>query len=136
MASLSVGKTQSTSESWQARRRADGLYLNIAKSGSKSWILRAVIDGKRRDLGLGGYPKVSLAEARRLAVEKRTAVANGQDQVKEPEIRTFREAADLTFQAHYPRWRHSKDSEKLAGLLNFLCLPGVRRYAHRPSDPG
>ena len=62
MASLSVGKLKALVN---PGRHGDGLYLNIAKGGSKSWILRAVIDGKRHDLGLGGYPKVSLAEARR-----------------------------------------------------------------------
>ena len=122
MASLSVGKLKALVNPGR-HGDGDGLYLNIAKGGSKSWILRAVIDGKRHDLGLGGYPKVSLAEARRLAVEKRTAVANGQDQVKEPEIRTFREAADLTFQAHYPRWRHSKTAKTWQGCLTSYVFP-------------
>ena len=122
MASLSVGKIKSLANPGRYSD-GDGLYLNIAKGGSKSWILRAVIDGKRRDFGLGGYPKVSLAEARRLSVEKRTAVANGQDQVKEPEIRTFREAADLTFQAHYPRWRHSKTAKNWQGCLTSYVFP-------------
>ena len=64
MASLSVGKLKALANPGR-HGDGDGLYLNIAKGGSKSWILRAVIDDKRRDLGLGGYPKVSLAEARR-----------------------------------------------------------------------
>ena len=41
-----------------------GLYLSVAPGGSKNWVQRISIDGKRRDLGLGGYPTVSLAEAR------------------------------------------------------------------------
>ena len=41
-----------------------GLHLNVAKGGSRSWIQRITIDGKRRDIGLGGYPAVSLAQAR------------------------------------------------------------------------
>ena len=38
-----------------------GLYLNVSNSGSKSWVQRITIDGRRRDIGLGGYPAVSLA---------------------------------------------------------------------------
>ena len=53
----------------------DGLYLNIAPSGSKSWVQRIVVDGRRRDIGLGPYPAVSLARARSIAHNNRTAVA-------------------------------------------------------------
>ena len=42
----------------------DGLYLTIRPGGSKSWILRAVFDGRRTDIGLGGYPGTGLAQAR------------------------------------------------------------------------
>ena len=38
------------------RGDGDGLYLNVAPSGSKSWVQRIVIDGRRRDMGLGPYP--------------------------------------------------------------------------------
>ncbi len=39
----------------------DGLHLLISKAGAKSWVQRITIDGRRRDIGLGGYPSVSLA---------------------------------------------------------------------------
>ena len=60
-----------------------GLYLEIAKGGSKSWIQRITIDGRRRDLGLGGYPAVSLTKARERAAGNRTAVADGRDPLAE-----------------------------------------------------
>ena len=41
----------------------NGLYLHVAPSGTKSWVQRIVIGGRRRDLGLGSYPAVSLAQA-------------------------------------------------------------------------
>ena len=41
-----------------------GLILNVTKYGSRSWVLRYQVAGKRRDLGLGSYPSVSLADAR------------------------------------------------------------------------
>ena len=56
MASLSVGKLKALANPGR-HGDGDGLYLNIAKGGSKSWILRAVIDGKRHDLGLWRVPE-------------------------------------------------------------------------------
>lgn len=54
-----------------------GLYLNIAKGGSKSWTQRVTHQGRRRDLGLGGFPAVSLAKAREWAAENRRRVTEG-----------------------------------------------------------
>ncbi len=45
----------------------EGLYLRVGPTLSKSWILRTVVHGKRRELGLGTVLLVSLAEARELA---------------------------------------------------------------------
>ena len=45
-----------------------GLHLYISKAGRKSWVLRITIDGRRRDLGMGAFPFVSLAKAREKAV--------------------------------------------------------------------
>ena len=42
----------------------EGLHLFIGKTGKKSWVQRITVDGRRRDIGLGGYPSVSLALAR------------------------------------------------------------------------
>ena len=40
-----------------------GLYLRVKPSGAKSWVLRVQHMGKREDVGLGGYPVVTLARA-------------------------------------------------------------------------
>jgi Arm DNA-binding domain len=42
----------------------NGLYLVVSPSGAKRWIMRIVIRGRRRDVGLGGLSLVSLNEAR------------------------------------------------------------------------
>lgn len=47
------------------------LYLNIAPGGSKSWGQRLTVNSRRRDIGLGGFPLVSLAEARDKAFDNR-----------------------------------------------------------------
>ena len=54
----------------------EGLYLNIGRRGSKSWVQRKSIDGIQRDIGLGEYPTVSLAEAGDLARRNKSAVAS------------------------------------------------------------
>ena len=54
----------------------EGAYLNVSMRGSKSWVQRKSIDGIRRDIGLGEYPTVSLAHARDLARQNRSAVAS------------------------------------------------------------
>src|SRR5689334_1929567 len=48
-----------------------GLYLRIAPSGAKSWVLRFQLDGRRRDMGLGPYPLIGLADARAKAMNHR-----------------------------------------------------------------
>ena len=57
----------------------NGLYLQVAQSGTRSWIYRYQLYGKRRDLGLGGFPSVSLANARRDRDKKRMLVKAGID---------------------------------------------------------
>ncbi len=66
-------------------RYGDGgtLFLNVAPSGSKSWIQRITINGRRRDIGLGGWPVVSLAKARERAFANRVAIADGRDPLAE-----------------------------------------------------
>ena len=44
-----------------------GLYLQVARAGSRSWVFRFSLGGKRREMGLGPYPGVSLAAARKSA---------------------------------------------------------------------
>ena len=56
-----------------------GLYLRIAPGGSKSWVQRVRLNGKRTDKGVGGYPVVSLATARKVADANRVAVAEGRN---------------------------------------------------------
>ena len=59
----------------------DGLHLFIHKNGRKSWVQRITVDSRRRDIGLGGYPTVSLAQARKRASDNREAIGNGRDPV-------------------------------------------------------
>ena len=93
----------------EAGRYGDGggLYLMVARGGSKSWILRMMRDGKRRDMGLGGFPRVSVADARKKAAAYRDALDVGRDPVSErkrPKVPTFREAAASYYQLNASGW--------------------------------
>jgi len=84
----------------------DGLRLVVRASGSKSWLLRYQIAGRRRDMGLGSYPEVSLKEARLTAAGHRKQLANGIDPMAvrdaqreaEREAQRAKEAQRVTFQ--------------------------------------
>ena len=106
-----------------------GLYLNVALSGSKSWVQRIVIHGRRRDIGLGPYPSISLAKARCVAQTNRSAVAEGRDPVAEkrqkweaarkpaPSIPTFAEAAAQVIQLRRPTWSNQKHAAQWQSTL-------------------
>ena len=62
-------------------RHADGggLYLRITPAGGRSWVFMTAIEGKRREIGLGGETSLPLQAARRIAADMREAVATGGD---------------------------------------------------------
>ena len=114
MAKLTAAKVKNISDPGMY---GDGgtLYLRVARGGSKSWIQRLTIDGKRCDIGLGGYPLTSLAEARDKAFENRKAARGGGDPLAEKRRArkpVFREAAKRTYEANRPRWRSEKVAAK------------------------
>ena len=89
----------------------DGLHLKISETGVGSWILRVVIASKRRDIGLGRYPDIGLAQAREVAAKHRSLIAAGADPIVEKRkaaVPSFRAAAERTFEANKPRWRNGK----------------------------
>ncbi len=109
-------------------RYADGggLYLYISKAGGKSWVQRITVDGRRRDIGLGGYPAVGLAQARAKAASNRAALAEGRDPVAErhaPVMPTFREAAEAVHRANLPRWRNERHAASWLQTLERHAMP-------------
>ncbi|MCE8556656.1 integrase arm-type DNA-binding domain-containing protein [Ruegeria pomeroyi] len=60
-----------------------GLWLVKRDDGGAQWVLRVTVHGRRREMGLGGYPTLSLAAARDIAKRWRTVAAAGRDPVKE-----------------------------------------------------
>ena len=62
-----------------------GLWLVVREDGGAQWVLRVTAHGRRREMGLGGYPALGLAEARRQAERWRDVAKAGRDPVKERE---------------------------------------------------
>lgn len=98
----------------------DGLYFQVSKSGTTSWIFRYKLDGRSREMGLGPYPTVTLSDARQLAAHQRKILATGADPLatrdaereakREAERQaaarrtTFEELAGEYLQAHGSSW--------------------------------
>ena len=98
-------------------RGGHGLSLlvkpRVAGGWSKSWAQRLRIDGRLRNLGLGSYPVVTLARARRKALANRRAVEEGRNPLSLPaKVPTFREATDKTIAIHARAWKPSSRTEK------------------------
>ncbi len=103
-----------------------GLFLKVEANGAKRWGQRLMIRGKRCDLGLGGFPDVSLAEARKLAEANRKLAHDGGDplaaKLAAARVPTFREAmeaylskksAEFSSEKHQKQWRATLDAYAL-----------------------
>jgi integrase len=113
---------------------ADGLHLRVMER-SRSWILRVTINGNRRDIGLGPYPGVTLATARKLANEHRDRIAQGVDPIAERRAKveatrkekltanTFRQCAEAYISAHRSEWKNPKHAGQWAATLETYAYP-------------
>jgi len=101
--------------------KGTGLFLLVKPTGAKSWVQRIVVRGKRRELGLGAPPVVTLAEAREQALEnKRHARAGGDplaERRKAKGILSFEEAAR---KAHAENARALKNPKDRAAYLKSM----------------
>ena len=118
LAAIFVAKTR------KPGRYADGngLYLIIEPSGSRRWEQRILIRGKRRTLGLGGYPLVSLAAAREKALENRRLARAGHDPLATrhavTRVPTFADATARVFELRKPGWRSARHAAQWISSLN------------------
>jgi len=110
-----------------------GRCLRVQPNGSRQWVQRVTIRGKRCELGLGNPSLVSLAEARETAVANRKLAQAGGVPMrvkKEAEaMPTFEEAARKVHALHLPTWRNAKRGALLISKLEtyaFLCIGKTR----------
>ncbi len=109
----------------------DGLYLVVSKGGSKSWVQRIHVNGKRSDKGLGGFPAVSISAARKRARANKVAVSEGQDPFRKgvvsttsrDKVPTFAEAAVIVHNVNTVRWKNSKHAASWLQTLERYAFP-------------
>lgn len=107
-----------------------GVYLVVKDSGSRSWVLRVMVRGKRREIGLGGYPLVPLAEARDEALTLRRAIKRGFDPIAERQKRrlqtpTFEEAAKRVHTENTASWSNAKHRAQWINTLRQYAFPSI-----------
>lgn len=124
----------------------EGLRLEVKPSGSKSWTLRFQLAGRRREMGLGSFPEVSLKKARLASSAKRTQISDGVDPLAARDIeRTAQrdaqravEAKQLKFETLAMEYREAHGaawSEKWRkGWLRKLELYAFDHIGKLPAD--
>ena len=112
-------------------RHADGngLYLYVQPSGTRSWIQRLAVRGRRRELGLGSVALVSLAEAREQALANRKIARSGGDPLAERRraqgMPTFADAALRVLEQKRPGWRSTKHPQTWLASLERYAFPRI-----------
>jgi integrase len=116
-----------------------GLYIQVSKSGSKSWAFRYAINKKIHYMGLGSFPDWSLAEARERARRCRQLLDDGIDPMTQrnderlarevaeaaanKEARTFKQCAEVYHQSHKDDWKNKKHSDQWINTLSSYAFP-------------
>ena len=104
-----------------------GLHIYVRKSGSKSWSQKIRFGGKQIELGLGNYPMVSLAEARRVAAENKAMAAKGTnpklERAKPTTIPSFREVVELALPSILDELKNDKHRAQWRTTLETYALP-------------
>ena len=125
-----------TSAGLHAVGTVPGLHLDVRPTGSRAWMLRVAIGGKRRDIGLGAYPGVSLAQAWDAARTLRSKIAAGDDplaerrqqklQVRVEQARavTFDQVVELFLQAKRDEWT-AKHGAQWPSTLSKYASPEI-----------
>lgn len=120
-----------------------GLALQVLPTGGRSWVLRAMVGGKRRDMGLGGFPEVKLGEAREAADAARKQIRENVDPIKARAERkaalradvglsiTFAQAAKEFIAANEASWRNAKHCQQWRNSLEAYANPVIGKLSLR-----
>lgn len=112
-----------------------GLYMQITPSGGRSWILRTTVGKARRDIGLGGFPTVTLTQARDKAREARDKIERGLDPVAERQAAkaaliaaagrglSFEKATESYLKAKLDAFKNAKHRQQWENTLAQFALP-------------
>lgn len=108
-----------------------GLWLNVSKAGTKSWVFRFMINGRSREMGLGAVHTVSLKMARDKAHEARVMLDADKDPLAardrrravQADQRTFRQCAEAYLEAHESKWSNTKHRWQWENTLKRFAYP-------------
>lgn len=119
----------------------NGLYLQVSKTGTKSWLYRYMLNGKPREMGLGAVAFKTLAEARVLAMECKKLTLHGLDPIDD-RIRkkrqceldaanniTFDQCATEYIEAHKPSWKNQKHCKQWQNTLATYVSPTIGKMS-------
>lgn len=118
-----------------------GLYLQVAKGGSKSWVLRYTLDCRPREMGLGSCTTFTLAEARKRAAEQRQKIADGIDPIEarrqaqleqrlvKSKTITFDQATVAYIAANEASWRSAKHGAQWRSTLTNYASPVIGKLS-------
>ncbi|WP_159716402.1 tyrosine-type recombinase/integrase [Geminicoccus flavidas] len=116
-----------------------GLHLWVRPDGRRSWVLRYRLGTKQKDMGLGGYPEVSLAAARQAAEAARERLRAGEDPIsarkaertalvqrtENAEQRSFQTLAERYIAKHEPTWKNPKHRQQWRNTLATYAYPRI-----------
>ena len=112
-----------------------GLQLQVTTTGARSWVLRTLVGGKRRDMGLGGYQTVTLAGAREKARKARDEIRAGVDPIEAGKAarsalaaataaqKTFKQCALAFIDAKAPEFKNAKHLAQWTATLETYAFP-------------
>jgi integrase len=125
-----------------------GLYLQVTEAGAKTWIYRFMLNGRRRDMGLGAVHTVTLAEAREEARRCRQLARDGVDPIdnrkaarlsalaKAATTMTFKQCAEAYIRAYEAGWRNPKHAAQWTSTLEHYAHPVMGELSVATVDTG
>lgn len=127
-----------------------GLYLQLAPSGSKTWIFRyrSPLTQKLRDMGLGPVHSVGLPDAREKATAQRSLLSSGMDpiQARDEQMQrkateaakavTFSQCAASYIESHRPGFRNEKHGDQWESTIKTYCEPVIGSLPVQDVDTG
>jgi integrase len=112
-----------------------GLHMQLTPKRGRSWVLRAMVGEARRDIGLGGFPAVTLSQAREKARKARDKISQGIDPIEERKAAkaalaaaqrrglTFADAADKYLEAKLDAFKNPKHRQQWQNTLETYAKP-------------
>ena len=106
------------------------LYLRVKETGARSWVFRYKQAGRVREMGIGSKDDRSLAGARKLAGDMRTALADGRDPAgllirRDTTAMTFADYAVELIETKRPSWRNAKHAAQWTATLRQYAFPSI-----------